>query len=81
MVLAADGCPQGEHLELLRGGQRLAGLGVVVTLRVTGSLRPPHHERACLQVAPGEFPEPGDLPGQWPGGGPGNAAPDAAMTA
>jgi hypothetical protein len=86
-VIAGDGCPQGAHLELLPGGQRLVVPGAAVALRVVGSPRPQRGERARRQVAAGQFPEPGDLAGQ-PAGGvaqrlgglPGHAAPGSAVT-
>jgi hypothetical protein len=89
-VIAGDGCPQGEHLELLPGGQRLVVPGVAVALRVVGSPRLQRGERARRQVVAGQFPEPGDLAGQDAGGVadggqrlgglPGHAAPGSAMT-
>ena len=91
MVIAGDGCPQGEHLQLLPAGQRLVIPGVAVALLVVGSPRPHRRERARRQVAPGQLAEPGDLPGQDAagvadggrrlGGLPGRASPSLAITA
>ena len=80
-MVAGDGCPQGEHLELLPGGQRLVVPGVAVALRVVGSPRLQRGERARRQVAADQFAEPGDLAGQHAVGAPAAASGSVASPA
>ena len=55
---------------MLPGGQRLTVPGCAMALRVAGSRRPQHGERARRQIAVGQFAEPGDLGGRARAGSP-----------